>query len=140
MNNRRMFLAGLLLMVVASVNAQSIWDRFSGWFSGSTTITASDIIVTKTVAVSAFDGLSQTGSIDVIYIQEEGSENPRVVITGPDNIVELVVVEQTGKTLKVHYKPNMNFRLNKKPFKIDPESKLFPIWADIYIKEYRLIW
>lgn len=120
--NKRIFLAGLLLMMVACVNAQGIWDRFSDWFSGSTTITASNVIVTKTVAVSAFDGLSLTGSIDVTYIQEEGSENPRVVITGPDNIVELVVVEQTGKTLKVHFKKNTNIRLNKKPFKVEVYS------------------
>ena len=122
MNKRRMFLACLLLMMVASVNAQSIWEKFSDWFSGSSTITASDNIVTKTVAVSDFDGLSQSGSIEVTYIQEEGTGNPRVVISGPDNIVELVEVEQSGKTIKVHFKKNTNIRLNKKPFKVEVYS------------------
>ena len=119
MNKRKLVLAGLLLMLVTSVNAQSLWDRFTGWFTGTTTIEASNNIVTKTVPLSEFNALSKTGSIDAIYIQEEGNTNPRVVISGPDNIVELVVVEQSGKTVKLHYKSNTSFRLNKKPFKVE---------------------
>ena len=122
MNKKKLVLAGLLLMLVTSVNAQSLWDRFTGWFTGTTTIDASNNIVTKTVPLSAFDALSKTGSIDAIYIQEEGRTNPRVVISGPDNIVELVVVEQSGKTVNLHYKPNTSFRLNKKPFKVEVYS------------------
>ena len=119
MNKKKWFLAALLLLLVTSVNAQSLWDRFTGLFTGTTTIDASNNMVTKTVPLAAFDALSKSGSIDAIFIQEEGTTNPRVVISGPDNIVELVVVEQSGKTVRLHYKPNTNFRLNKKPFKVE---------------------
>ena len=122
MNKKKWVLVGLLLLLVTSVNAQSFWDRFTGLFTGITTIDASNNIVTKTVPLSAFDALSKTGSIDAIYIQEEGTTNPRIVISGPDNIVELVVVEQSGKTVKLHYKPNTSFRLNKKPMKVEVYS------------------
>lgn len=122
MNKKKWVLVGLLLLLVTSVNAQSFWDRFTGLFTGITTIDASNNIVTKTVPLSAFDALSKTGSIDAIYIQEEGITNPRIVISGPDNIVELVVVEQSGKTVKLHYKPNTSFRLNKKPMKVEVYS------------------
>ena len=118
MNKKKLFLAGLLLLLVTSVNAQSLWDRITGVFSSTTTIDASDNIVSKTIDLAAFDALSKSGSIDVVYVQEPGTTRPRVEITGPDNIVELVVVEQTGSNVKVHYKPNVNFRLNKKPFKV----------------------
>lgn len=122
MNKKKWVLVGLLLLLVTSVNAQSLWDQFTGLFTGITTIDASNNIVTKTVPLSAFDALSKTGSIDAIYIQEEGTTNPRIVISGPDNIVELVVVEQSGKTVKLHYKPNTSFRLNKKPMKVEVYS------------------
>jgi len=122
MNKKRMLLASLLLMVVASVNAQSLWDKAKDLFSGSKTLVASENIVTKTIDLNAFDVLSKSGSIDAIYIQEEGTSNPRVVITGPDNIVEVVVVEQSGSTVKLHYKSNTNIQLNKKPFKVEVYS------------------
>lgn len=122
MNKKRMFLATMLLMLVASVNAQSLWNRLSNLFSGSETIVASSNIVTKTINLAAFDVMSKSGSIDVTYIQEPGTTKPRVMISGPDNIVELVVVEQTGSNVKLHYKPNTNFQLNGKPLKVEVYS------------------
>jgi len=117
--NRRIFLAGLLLMLVSSVSAQGLLDRITGWFSGTTTVDANDNIITKTVDLKAFDVLNQSGSIDVVYIQEKETAQPRVVIAGPDNIVELVEVEQNGKSVKIQYKSKTNIRLNKKPFKVE---------------------
>lgn len=118
----KIWMACLLMMLTANVNAQSLWERFTGWAFGTKTITASDNIITKTVDLEDFRALRVLGSIDVTYIQETDATHPRVVITGPDNIVDIVVVNQEGENLSVHYKSNTYFRLNNKPFKVEVYS------------------
>ena len=122
MGKIRLMLASLFMLLAVHANAQGLLNRFMNWVTGVETIEASDNIITKTVDLKAFDVLRLSGSIDVTYIQEEGTIHPRVVMTGPDNILEIIVVEQNGSTLKVHYKSNTNFRLNRKPLTVEVYS------------------
>ena len=77
-------------------------------------VTASDKMATRETPLNEFTQLTTIGSHDLVYIQERDGGHPRVVIEGPENIVELMKVDQDGNDVTISLKKGVNVRMNHK--------------------------
>lgn len=86
------YLKVLVVCFVVSCSTQV----FAQWRSN--TIDGNGDVVTKTVAVSNFDGLAVSGNFEVTLVQGT-TEN--ITLKGESNLLEAIEVEVSGKSLKI---------------------------------------
>lgn len=67
---------------------------------------ASENYITRAVETGAFDAISTSTSVDVIYTQTTGERS--IMLYAPDNMIDDVRVKVEDATLKVGMKPNVN--------------------------------
>ena len=100
-----LFFAASLLFAMTSCNGQIVksaaqkldLDITTSTNPDTTIIIASDYFVTITKDIKQFSKLINNIAADFTYIQNEDA--PKIVITGPDNIIELVKIKEKDSIL-----------------------------------------
>lgn len=119
--------AACLLIGVTSCSSDAVTstirkfkDDITTSANPDTTIIASKNIVTVTKDIKQFSKLINNIAADFTYIQNE--EAPKITITGPDNIIELVKIKEKDSILTLSYPERL--RINRQEdLKVSINSK-----------------
>lgn len=122
-----LFFAASLLFAMTSCNGQIVRSAaqklnldITTSTNPDTTIIASDNFVTITKDIKQFSKLINNIAADFTYIQNE--EAPKITITGPDNIIELVIIKEKDSILTLSFPERL--RINRQEdLKVSINSK-----------------
>lgn len=107
--------AACLLIGVTSCSSDAVTstirkfkDDITTSANPDTTIIASENIVTVTKDIKQFSELKNNIVADVTYIQNEDA--PKIAITGPDNIIDLVLIIENDSSLTLNFPEGLKIK------------------------------
>ncbi len=118
MKNLIKFIAAIAIYVTLSSCTQSA-NVFNSTFGGKKII-ASNTYVTKNIKVDNFEKINLAGSMNVTYVQRQGS--PQVEIYTSDNIVNLLDIRVENNALCINFKKNTSVSYKKLEIKVSSEN------------------
>ncbi len=99
---KKLIITSIFFILTISINAQN-------WFGKR--IRGNGHVVTKVRETSEYNAISIGGSFDVVLVK--GKEG-KITIKGEENIIDVIITEVKGGTLKVKFKNNVNIRITKR--------------------------
>ena len=104
----------VFLLVIGVMALSSCFVRVGNW--SSEMIEPSEIIVTQTYELTAFNEVAMQGVGNMVLIQSDTIDG-MVELTAPDNYIELYKIESEGGKLRIGFSKN-NININARDVKI----------------------